>query len=1757
MPVPGVMVSLSPEFNPAMLKGVTIHPENPFKFDFILDKGDEYNRHPERSEGSLKEQLKVESSKLVKYFLSAITTPEKDLWVNLSPYEKDRVIPESFGQTGMGRDLLAEDYILKQVTASLIYPEGEIGKRFWKRIYEEAQKKFGTTNIPVNTFNKVWIVPDHAKVYEHGNTAFVVKASLKVMLEEDYLSMSKHQGQPAMGTDTNSALRPILGQELVSVPSNGVNALGSQIVRQIVIPELEKEVNEGKNFAGLRQVYHSLILAVWFKKRMKESLLGRKYMDQNKVSNLSSPNSSVGDPNMIYQRYLKAFKKGVYNYIKEEPDSSTQEMIPKKYFSGGFGDVAMFVAHRIDYTQTISSDEAQISDGAMLTVNLSSQAPVTVPVVKKPAKSLVFNTIKGLLLAALVAFQPNANAKLVLGDSVTDAKMREALVPAVESTRMILTWPVQSQDPEIIRLVQSAQRLIGGDSVTYKLEIVDLQEYIRRLRGLKDDTTYSGRMSQAGDARSIVTKIDDSNYEIFYDVKNLKMGMAGMVAGLAHEIIAHSNVNENGLNDWEIEHEAFRLELKFLDAILADPGFQAQMKGSGETIIEEIKGLMQEDTQALNYTQMKIDEQKQASVKHSSGWVAATIGVIVLAGGIIALRIKLTSAKSKKLSSVKIPNKGFKKKKGSKSKDNSQLSQASKTDQAATAELNLETLEANKELAVLPAAFDSGKLKKEIDLGDGYYLEPVLMMPFLLQMKMGNQPTIIYKYQYKGSPLPIGQLSLEWDQRTYTWRSVGDEIYPKERTNGVDHRGKGLGTRANAQLVRIFGVLASAGVEVPITSEAAQRMWKRLGAQIENVGTDDLFKNPAGKAYILRYKKEGLEPDKAMTVKEAIDQLKGTDIPYVSEENPLGEQHLMINFIPKVMVPGAVPEFSFIDSPRYDKRVKTGYNASEVLIGIPWGKKGSRYIPGVSFKGLADFVEMKVRSHFAKGGYKEIPVGFETRFAEFKKGLERQIAQMDQAQTVDQAMITFGEYKDFLEPILQQYDHQQTLSWSDIIRQLNGENLQKAPASSLQYSKYLIPDIELSDEEKNIREAKTRFIEGDSFSAKDILGSMIKTVDSEGLLAKRVSLLLRRIESLGNKASTRRERQILILEPTASDVLTAVKALALKSKWDDEDTKLSIAVGSIWGTDNVFSESQKAQEFRILANILMSTVAVYPDIHALAEPIEDLFLRTKDPLGHLKAAIPVEIQDIASKMDDLIVDIRGYDHPGPEGNKLAEELLTKVRFINEREIINPLVIGKQVIPLVSFEDVIKQLPKEAQDVQKFWELATLPDIKDLRRLVEFNYEIGIVFNEDQRWVIYTGLKDTMPAGVLLPLFEEGKILIDIHTHPKSIGNDALARDPRNPSTLDLGFYSQFSNNSLHLSQFGITFTTRPSQNPYTLQSQYHDQSFDRNLLFWLHEKHPEEKIDSISELRNVSPKVYDEYLKALGVKKESMEWSEQVDLKKKLENLIKKAKQQSPLSKRYGNDPSARQQGINYLVARYRHILGGNFQRLDWIEGDIETAYREAKGDQENPTLEQFAAKLRSNLSQAKELIDTYNLSHPKKKGLELKDNAQTSRSADQAMAGSKQKRSEIEELLGDLRRRLYDSKVNAASLALIQRDLGKLSSKKGAEKYEEEIGSLADYVDSLKRFKNAGQDVNYPYRHFLYGFPRDEAMLNNKEAKGPGGIDLTAKRMNVEIDQDKSGGVAPIDLKVLENLEIRGLYIKSIEIKPLNNLLEMLGVSA
>ncbi len=339
LPVPGMMISTSPSFKPLVLKGIKTNTNNALRFDFLIDEG---------ASGLRGQALKDAITTLTKYFLTCLTVPESDLWVNLSPYEKDRIAPEYFGRTEMGKSLLEQDYLLKQIMASLSYPENELGRKFWQKIYLKAQEIYGTTNVSINTFNKVWIVPKTAKVYVKGDSAFVVDSKLDVMLEYDYVSMDKNIGQGPAPTEKYA-----------------------QIVREIILPELRREINEGKNFAVVRQVFNAMILATWYKKHLKSSVLSQEYVGKNKITGVDAQDKNIKEK--IFLQYLKAYKKLVYNYIREDYDSSNQTVIPRKYASGGMDFIGFGLQTKHVYSEIENSQGMDLgSDLAMATIDLNA-----------------------------------------------------------------------------------------------------------------------------------------------------------------------------------------------------------------------------------------------------------------------------------------------------------------------------------------------------------------------------------------------------------------------------------------------------------------------------------------------------------------------------------------------------------------------------------------------------------------------------------------------------------------------------------------------------------------------------------------------------------------------------------------------------------------------------------------------------------------------------------------------------------------------------------------------------------------------------------------------------------------------------------------------------------------------------------------------------------------------------------------------------------------------------------------------------------------------------------------------------------------------------------------------------------------------------------------------------------------------------------------------------------------------------------------
>lgn len=311
LPAATQLLSVTAPRTPPVLRGISVDPAQPLAIDFIFDA---------QEETLSEDQVKTEAQRLTKYFLAGLTIPEQDLWVNLSVFESDKVIPDDLAVTDLGKDLLGEDYILKQLLASLMHPDTKSGKEFWSKVYAHAEQLYGTVDLPLDTFNKIWIVPEKVVVYVSDTQAIIEESRLKVMLEGDYLAMKK-----SMDAGDDSALP--------EDQAASMNLEASRILKETILPLIEKEVNGGEHFAVLRQVFHSLVLASWYKEQLIDSIITQAYADQGKVSGID-----IGDPQIrqkVFERYAQAYKEGLYNVVRTEYDETNKRSMMRRYVSGG------------------------------------------------------------------------------------------------------------------------------------------------------------------------------------------------------------------------------------------------------------------------------------------------------------------------------------------------------------------------------------------------------------------------------------------------------------------------------------------------------------------------------------------------------------------------------------------------------------------------------------------------------------------------------------------------------------------------------------------------------------------------------------------------------------------------------------------------------------------------------------------------------------------------------------------------------------------------------------------------------------------------------------------------------------------------------------------------------------------------------------------------------------------------------------------------------------------------------------------------------------------------------------------------------------------------------------------------------------------------------------------------------------------------------------------------------------------------------
>ncbi len=304
----------SDKFRPVHLRYLAYNQkDNTFKL--LLDKGSQ-EEIPSKSQAN---ELEDQTKTLFQYFLIGLSLPNDYFWVNLRPDSPDNIIDRQLAQTDIGRVMLEADLQLKKDTALATSPQTPEGKLYWDKLYKKAGELFGNENITIPTLTRPWIVPNEIIIRETADSAYIYKATLKVMLESDYLKACK---SPITSTDYT------FKDPRLKV----LNEYSSQLIRELIIPKLNKEINSSKKYASLRQVYYSLILAQWFKARFQgKNTDYANFIDRKILTNLTSRSSYSKDA--YFKAYQESFRDGEYNI--QEPTYTSAGRVIRSYFSGG------------------------------------------------------------------------------------------------------------------------------------------------------------------------------------------------------------------------------------------------------------------------------------------------------------------------------------------------------------------------------------------------------------------------------------------------------------------------------------------------------------------------------------------------------------------------------------------------------------------------------------------------------------------------------------------------------------------------------------------------------------------------------------------------------------------------------------------------------------------------------------------------------------------------------------------------------------------------------------------------------------------------------------------------------------------------------------------------------------------------------------------------------------------------------------------------------------------------------------------------------------------------------------------------------------------------------------------------------------------------------------------------------------------------------------------------------------------------------
>jgi len=257
-------------------------------------------------------------------FFIGLSIPDNRFWVNLNPWEPDRIIEKDLKNTDIGRIMLEADLQMKKDFCKYENPcESETGERYW-RVLEEKGEELITEimnkhpneikdikNVLFRPVTRHWIVPDKVDAYETDNEIYIVNATLDIYSEPVY----EHSTYEIVNQNALFISRAC--KDDLSEAAKEYGRYVKELEEEMILPLVVQEVNQGKNYSDLRCVYNSLALAQWYKNKYRYSpSIFTDFIDSTDLTGLES--KSTWNAEDIWMDYKKSFEEGEYQCWKNE-----------------------------------------------------------------------------------------------------------------------------------------------------------------------------------------------------------------------------------------------------------------------------------------------------------------------------------------------------------------------------------------------------------------------------------------------------------------------------------------------------------------------------------------------------------------------------------------------------------------------------------------------------------------------------------------------------------------------------------------------------------------------------------------------------------------------------------------------------------------------------------------------------------------------------------------------------------------------------------------------------------------------------------------------------------------------------------------------------------------------------------------------------------------------------------------------------------------------------------------------------------------------------------------------------------------------------------------------------------------------------------------------------------------------------------------------------------------------------------------------